>query len=192
MGSEETLPLYALGRRIMVCGPSNSGKSTLALAIGTKLGLPVIHLDLLYHVPLSDWVPRPAADFVASHDAAVETEAWVMDGNYSKVMESRLARATGIVLLGERRWSALWRYLKRTLFQKERAGNLPGAKDSIKWEMIHLIMVIQPQRRAQSVARLRDAKRPMVQIESMRELRALYSTWGLDGPGRRPLRAELG
>ena len=102
-----------------------------------------------------------------------------MDGNYSKLMGPRLARATGIILLGERRWPALWRYLKRTLFQKERAGNLPGAKDSIKWDMIHLILVIQPKRRAQGVARLRAAQLPMVQLESMAELRELYEAWGL-------------
>jgi adenylate kinase family enzyme len=177
-------PLATLGSRIMICGPSNSGKSTLAQAIGAKLGLPVVHLDLLYHVPFSNWVPRPRAEFVAAHDVAVEADAWVMDGNYSKVMGPRLARATGIILLGERRWPALWRYFKRALFQKNRAGNLPGAKDSIKWEMIHLIMVIQPQRRAASVAKLRDARRPMVQLESMKELRALYATWGLDDPLR--------
>ena len=32
-----------IGRRIMICGPSNSGKSTLARAIGWKLDLPAIH-----------------------------------------------------------------------------------------------------------------------------------------------------
>lgn len=183
-----TLPsLETLGPRIMVCGPSNSGKSTLAQAIGAKLGLPVVHLDLLYHVPLSNWVPRPAAEFRAAHDAAVEADAWVMDGNYSGVMGPRLERATGIVLLGERRWPALWRYLRRTLFQKERAGSLTGGRDSIKWEMIHLIMVVQPQRRSQSVARLRAAQRPMVQLETMTELRALYAAWGLDDPRRAPV-----
>jgi adenylate kinase family enzyme len=175
-------PLERFGSRIMICGPSNSGKSTLARAIGTKLGLPVVHLDLLYHVPLTDWVPRPAAEFAQAHDAAVEGEAWVMDGNYSKVMGPRLARATGIVLLGERRWPALLRYLKRTLFQRERAGSLPGGRDSIKWEMIHLILVVQPRRRASGVARLREAGRPMIQLESMTELRALYTAWGLTRP----------
>jgi adenylate kinase family enzyme len=178
----DPLPLEALGPRIMICGPSNSGKSTLAQAIGEKLGLPVVHLDLLYHVPHSNWVPRPTADFVAAHDAAVESYRWVMDGNYSSVMAPRLARATGIVLLGARRWRALWRYIMRTLFQKERPGHLPGAKDSIKWEMIHLIMVVQPQRRAAVVARLRSATRPMVQLETMADLRAHYAAWGLPRP----------
>lgn len=180
----ELLPLASLGPRIMVCGPSNSGKSTLAQALGAKLDLPVVHLDLLYHVPLSDWVPRPADEFASAHDAAVESEAWVMDGNYSKVMAPRLARATGIILLGERRWPAFWRYVRRTLSQSRRAGSLPGAKDGLKWEMIHLILVVQPQRRAGSVARLRVAGRPMVQRGSMRELRALYEAWGLTRPDR--------
>ncbi|HEV7345407.1 MAG TPA: hypothetical protein VGN60_07225 [Devosia sp.] len=32
-------PLADLGRRIMVTGPTNAGKSTLAHAIATKLGI---------------------------------------------------------------------------------------------------------------------------------------------------------
>ena len=30
-------PLSALGERIMICGPSNSGKSTLAVALARKI-----------------------------------------------------------------------------------------------------------------------------------------------------------
>ena len=51
------LPLNALGQRIMVMGPSNAGKSTLATAIGRRLELPIVHLDQLNHLPNTDWVP---------------------------------------------------------------------------------------------------------------------------------------
>lgn len=55
----ETMRLEDLGQRICILGPSNSGKSTLASAIGRKCGLTVIHLDQLYHRPGTDWEPRP-------------------------------------------------------------------------------------------------------------------------------------
>lgn len=48
-----------LGDRICILGPSNSGKSTLADAIARKRGLEPIHLDLLHHLPNTDWEPRP-------------------------------------------------------------------------------------------------------------------------------------
>jgi len=37
-------PLEAFGRRIMICGPSNSGKSTLAAAVAQQLGILRDHL----------------------------------------------------------------------------------------------------------------------------------------------------
>jgi len=39
------LPLASLGARIVILGPSNAGKSTLAVALSHKLGVPAVHLD---------------------------------------------------------------------------------------------------------------------------------------------------
>lgn len=78
------MTLDQLGPRICIIGPSNSGKSTLATAIGWARDLPPIHLDQLYHRPNTDWEPRPAAEFVALHDAAILGPRWVMDGTYSR------------------------------------------------------------------------------------------------------------
>jgi adenylate kinase family enzyme len=49
------MTLDDLGPRICIVGPSNSGKSTLATAIGRARGLPVVHLDQLYHRADTDW-----------------------------------------------------------------------------------------------------------------------------------------
>lgn len=95
--------LDELGPRICILGPSNSGKSTLAEAIAGKRDLPAIHLDQLFHTPHTDWIPRPAQEFVHLHDAAIAQEQWVMDGNYSRTLPQRLARATGLILLDTRR-----------------------------------------------------------------------------------------
>lgn len=50
--------LDRLGPRICILGPSNSGKSTLALAIRAARGLPVVHLDLPRPVSLWRYVRR--------------------------------------------------------------------------------------------------------------------------------------
>ena len=70
------MQLAGLGERICILGPSNSGKSTLAEAIARKRGLEVVHLDLLYHLPNTDWELRPTDEFVALHDAAITGEQW--------------------------------------------------------------------------------------------------------------------
>ena len=57
------LPIKSVGNRIMILGPSNAGKSTLALAISMKLDIPVMHIDQLQHLPNTDWKIRDEEDF---------------------------------------------------------------------------------------------------------------------------------
>ena len=177
----EFQPLESLGPRIMICGPSNAGKSTLNVAIGRKLDLPAIHLDLLYHQPNTNWVPRPKDEFVALHDAAVAGESWVMDGNYFATVPQRLARATGIIVLGSEPWRAAARNVRRTLFESgRRAGQLEGNIDKLNWQLFRFILIEQPKKRRRDLGILRASGLPMVQLESMRELQSLYAAWGLE------------
>jgi adenylate kinase family enzyme len=170
-----------LGPRIMICGPSNAGKSTLAVALAKKLGAEPFHVDLFRHQPNTNWVQRSDEEFVALHDAAILGDRWVMDGNYSRLMPQRFARATGIILLGDSRWANFRRYVRRTLFQKQsRPGSLAGDKDSIKWEMVRWILIVQPPKQAQDRARLAATGLPMLELSSMTELKRLYAGWGLE------------
>lgn len=105
-------PLDELGERICILGPSNSGKSTLATAIARRRGLPAVHLDQLFHLPRTDWQPRPEAEFPALHDQAIRQPRWVMDGNYTRCLGRRLERATGLVLLDVPMAVSLLRYVR--------------------------------------------------------------------------------
>jgi hypothetical protein len=178
-GMMDLPPLETFGQRIMICGPSNAGKSTLAAAIGRKLELPVVHLDQFYHLPNTDWVPRPREDFVRLHDAAILGDTWVMDGDYSGLIPKRVARATGIILLLENRWASFARYLRRTLFQHQRAGHLEGARDSIKWNMIHWILVASPRKLGSYHTMAETSGLPHLETHGMRELNRLYKVWGM-------------
>lgn len=84
-------------RRIMIIGPSGAGKSTLARRLGAALGLPVVHLDVLFWKP--GWVERDEADFRARIADATAGDTWIIDGNYSRHLDLRLARAEAIVWL---------------------------------------------------------------------------------------------
>ncbi len=172
-------PLESFGRRIMICGPSNSGKSTLAAAIGRKLGVPAIHLDQLRHYPGSNWVMRPDPEFAALHTEALTAPEWVMDGNYSIHFSTRLALASGIILLGDNRFANLTRYFRRTLFERNRAGALSGNRDSIKWEMVHWIAVVGPRNVVRYRQTLRATGLPFLEIGGMRDLNRLYAAWNL-------------
>lgn len=175
-------PLESLGRRIMVCGPSNTGKSTLSVALGKKLGIESIHLDRLRHLENTNWQLRPDPEFFVLHDAAILADEWVMDGNYSKVLPQRLARATGIILTTESRWASLYRYFRRTLFERDRAGALEGTKDSIKWNMIHWIVVRSPVSQVRYREALRTSGVPLLEVRGMAGVNALCKAWGLNRP----------
>ena len=74
-------PLPARPRRILVAGTSGAGKTTVAVALAGRLGIPHTDIDGLYHGPR--WVPRPEfADDVA---ALVAGEEWVTEWQYSAV-----------------------------------------------------------------------------------------------------------
>ena len=173
------LPLESFGQRIMICGPSNAGKSTLAAAIGRKLALPVVHLDQFYHIPGSDWVPRPREEFTVLHNEAIRGESWVMDGNYSGLTPARMERATGIILVGSNRWSSLLRYFRRTLFERGRAGSLEGSRDSIKWHMIRWIVIAAPPKMRAYRQMLSASSLPHLEVRGMAALNRLYEAWGL-------------
>jgi adenylate kinase family enzyme len=174
-------PLASLGRRIVILGPSNSGKSTLALALAQHLDIPPVHLDLFRHLPNTDWQERPNDEFHALHDAAILEPEWVMDGNYSAIIPQRIARATGIIVIDDGTPARLARYVRRTLFERNRAGGLEGNRDSIKWAMIRWIIT-----RRQSAAKYRELAMtsglPYVSCASFGEVKALYRAWGLKRP----------
>jgi adenylate kinase family enzyme len=173
------MDLSELGSRICIMGPSNSGKSTLAAAIGRKLGVEVVHLDQLHHVPGSDWQPRPAAEFLALHDAAIEGERWVMEGNYSSCMPQRFRRATGVILLDVSTPTSLMRYVRRTLVEEKRVGALEGGRDRLKWSMIHYITLVTPLNRRRYRDIYRQINLPKVCLPSLRAIANCYREWEL-------------
>lgn len=171
-------PLESLGRRIMINGPSNSGKSTLGDAIARKLAIPVVHLDRLSHEEQGNWIPRSDEAFKALHDAAIGAEAWVMDGNYSRLMPQRYARATGIVVIDDNLLRRYFRYFNRSLFRKQRIGGLESGTDSVKWEMIRWIWKTRNQGKYEDAARQLGI--PLVICRNSAELQAIYDAWSLE------------
>src|SRR5690242_7865643 len=68
-------------RRVVVVGTSGSGKTTLARELSARLNLPHVELDELHWGP--NWTPRE--DFAQRVEAAVASDAWVVDGGYAVV-----------------------------------------------------------------------------------------------------------
>ncbi|WP_170312635.1 P-loop NTPase family protein [Spirosoma agri] len=173
------IPLSSLGERICILGPSNSGKSTLATAIGRKLNLEVVHLDQLYHAPNTDWQARPTSEFLALHEAVITRDCWVIDGNYSGCMKQRIERATGLILLDVSVSTSLVRYVYRTLVERQRYGGLDGAPERIKWDMLHHIAVVTPINRSRYERMFHTIDLPKIRLSSVRQISQCYQHWNL-------------
>ena len=173
------LKLSELGDRICIMGPSNSGKSTLADAIARKSQTQAIHLDVLHHLPGTDWVPRPFADFQRLHDTAIMADRWVVDGNYSELLPQRFARATGFILLDISTPLSLFRYIRRSLTRRGRIGALEGGKDSVKWDVLKHIAITTPRNRKRYAELQHTIELPKICLASARQIDACYSEWEL-------------
>ena len=84
-----------IGRRIMVVGGCGAGKSTFSKKLSGQTGLPLIHLDRLGWRGTWEAVPREEFDALLARETA--KDEWIIDGNYSRTIPARLARADTVV-----------------------------------------------------------------------------------------------
>ncbi len=84
-------------KRISVVGQTGSGKTTLARRLAGTLGVKHIELDAVHWQ--AGWQALPTDEFRRRVDAALDSDAWVTDGNYSAVQDLVLARADTLVWL---------------------------------------------------------------------------------------------
>ncbi len=175
------IPLEKLGNRICIIGPSSSGKSTLAMKLGNKLEIEVFHLDQLAHYPNTNWKRRNDDDLRADHDVIIENrESWIIEGNYSFLMQKRFTKATSIIWLDMKPHETLIRYLKRSFVNSsDRPGNLKGATGQFSWEIIHYTVFQAPKNRQRYKMFIEESDAALVHITSFRMLKMYYRNWNL-------------
>ena len=124
--------------RILIIGCSGSGKTTLARRMGEMLHLPVVHLDKIWWT--GNWETVSREEFDAALAVELEKPQWIMDGNYSRTMEVRLAKCDTIVYLDFDRITCLWGMVKRVTrcygrTRPDMGGNCPERFDRefIQW-----------------------------------------------------------
>lgn len=99
--------------RVVIVGTTGSGKTTLAGQLAARLQVPHIELDALHWDP--GWTPAPPDVFRQRVAAAVNSDAWVVDGNYAAMRDLVWNRATTIIWLDYPLRVIPWRLLWRTL-----------------------------------------------------------------------------
>jgi adenylate kinase family enzyme len=150
--------------RILVIGCSGSGKSTLARRLSRELALPLTCLDRLFWQP--GWRASPESEFTARVAQAVSGPRWVIDGNYTRTLPLRLARADCVIWLDVPRAACLarvlWRWARhasprltgRTALP--RADMAPGCPEKLDMEFLQWIWNFRAAHHARTLALLTD------------------------------------
>lgn len=84
-------------KRVIVIGCPGAGKSTFARKLRDKTGLPLFFLDRIWHLPDRTTVSRE--EFDAKLAEIIATDEWIIDGNYSRTLETRLKACDTVFLL---------------------------------------------------------------------------------------------
>ncbi|MBQ4297335.1 MAG: adenylate kinase, partial [Clostridia bacterium] len=85
------------GKRIIVIGCPGAGKSTFARKLRDKTGLPLYYLDMMFHKP--DRTTAPREEFDRKLAAVLQTDEWIIDGNYQRTLAPRFEACTDVFFL---------------------------------------------------------------------------------------------
>ncbi len=81
----------------LIIGSPGAGKSTFARKLRDATGLPLYHLDLLWHRP--DQTTYTQAEFDRALNQILKKDRWILDGNYQRTLSLRLISCDTVFLL---------------------------------------------------------------------------------------------
>jgi adenylate kinase family enzyme len=163
-----------LAKRILIVGSGGAGKSTLAQALGERVGLPVVHLDRHYWRP--GWVETPRDEWRQVVAGLVAQPEWVIDGNYSGTLDLRLPAADLVVFLDLPRRVTIPRVIRRSLRWRSRSrpDMAPGCPERLDRSFLVWLWTYPRSGRARLTAALDDADAwdRVVRLRSPRQVHA--------------------
>jgi adenylate kinase family enzyme len=171
-------------RRIAVFGCGGAGKTTLARALGDRLGLPVVHGDL------------HRAEWERFQRTVLARDAWVIDAMRLGSLDERLAAADTAIFIDRGALACLLGILRRRLCYRGGMHVEAGVADFISWEFVRWVVSFRHEYRPrvlELLAQYEDSTEIIV-LRSRREIDCLVRSVGAVTPapaGARRAGAEL-
>jgi adenylate kinase family enzyme len=125
--------------KVLILGCCGAGKSTFAKQLQTKTGLPLVHLDQVWWLP--NWVEIDRNVFRQKIETLAAEPRWIIDGNYDKTLEIRLAKADTVIYIDFSTWKCLWRVIGRVwkYYGQQRPDMPEGCKERWDWAFMHYV-----------------------------------------------------
>lgn len=160
-------------RRIVVVGNCGAGKTRISTAIGERLALPVVHLDVHYWRP--SWTRPSTREWRAQVAELVAAEEWVLDGNYGGTFDLRLPRADLVVWVDPHPLVCEYRALSRWWRGRgrRRVDLADGCEESVDLQFLRYILAYRRKQVPSLRAALAEhaAEVPVLRVGSGREVR---------------------
>ena len=86
-------------KKIIILGCPGSGKTTFAKKLNQITGLPLYHLDAIWHLPDKTHIARE--DFDKRLFEIFHTPEWIIDGNFDRTIPHRLQYCDTVFFLDE-------------------------------------------------------------------------------------------
>ena len=151
--------------RVMIIGCGGAGKSTLARKLGEKTGLPVVHLDQIWWEP-GNWQHIEKPEFDEKLALELQKPRWILDGNFNRTIEARLAACDTVIYLDYPRLVCIKNWLGRVLknWGHRRPAMTEGCNEWIDPEFVKWIWNFNKNNRARYYELLNGAKDKHVYI----------------------------
>jgi adenylate kinase family enzyme len=159
-------------KRIVVIGNGGGGKTTLARALGSRLGLPVLEVDRVQWWP--GWERAPLEETVLELERWAAGDAWIIDGfGPLPVIDRRFDRADTIIHVDYAFARHLWWSAKRQVASRLRreawAGQARPPKSVALFQTLLRVHALRP--RLLELTSRDDRGAKLVHLRSPAEMR---------------------
>lgn len=163
--------------RIMIVGNNGSGKSWFSRKLAAITGLPLIHLDVEFWQP--GWKMPPMDQWLQRQRELVAEDYWIIEGNHTSTMETRVQAAELVILLDVNRFVCQTGVLSRCFQKRPDMPDYLNERFDLEFLKFCRGLWTYPHTRKQKMLALLDKypETPSFIIRGRREMNRLVAEW---------------